>query len=135
MKITPRKNELAAIVEILEAAKSFEDAARAVYKRAAEVLAMRDTWAFVPEGMGVAVGPYGSRKEAEEVASRISTSYRIVPLSPPGRLEGNLDGAEWSGYCCSNSCTHARFMHLMDGTSYGKCSDKKCSCGGWRERK
>lgn len=133
MRITPRNVEIQAIVEVLEGADTFEKAAAAVFKKTAELMAMRDTWAFIPEGLGVVIGPYGSEIEARAAASEAFPEFRIVPLSSPGRYEGNLHGVSWAGYC--QNCNHFKELHLMDGTSRGKCSDKKCKCAGFQERK
>jgi len=137
MRITPRRDEIKRIAEILES-DSYESAdkmAAAVLKEAAKILSMRDTYAVVLS-KHASFGPFGSKKEAEKAGKVLlgasgEHGVGLARLASPGRLEAQLEGSDWPGYC---RCRHSKELHLMNGSARGRCG-MYCGCEQYRERK
>lgn len=139
MKYTPRKAEVEAVVSILESDEfdSPEHMAKAVLRAAAEQLQQRDWtalahfWGSEPSGLNF--GPFGSPSEAEAFAAKLAAGGegRVVKLTSPAGVTDLIDGKKGADFCADEQCSHAAFMHLMDGTSRGKCALDGCRCRGW----
>ncbi|MFF7021440.1 hypothetical protein ACFY97_10535 [Streptomyces klenkii] len=140
MRITPRKEEVAAIVALLED-PTFESAnhlAKAVIKEVGEILQMRDwvalvhTWSDGSRGLNFA--PFASEAEAKSFASKMAFggSGRLVKLNSPGVMLANHDGKKWKGYCQDEQCTHAPFTHSAASSARGACQIPTCPCTKFR---
>lgn len=133
MRITPRGEEVKAVVDLLES-DGFDSAdkmAKAVIKEVADMLAMREWFALTHiwenGSKGLNFGPYGSKAEVKKAAEAIGGgSYMAIPLHSPGKLQANYEGKKWKGYC--QSCEHSPALHLADGSSRGKCGLSYCDC-------
>ncbi|MFF4528149.1 hypothetical protein ACFY1P_02650 [Streptomyces sp. NPDC001407] len=137
MRITPRKEEIAAIVALLED-PTFESAthlAKAVYKEAAELIQMRDTFVLVHTwkdgSRGLNFGPFASEAEAKSFGTKMAFggSGRLVKLYSPGVMLANHDGKKgWKGYCFDRECGHAPFTHSIASAARGGCHIPTCPC-------
>lgn len=121
MKVTPRKDEVAQMVEVLDQDHaSIQDAAKAALKAAAEILSMRDLYlvAYRPTGVSrvFAYGPFSSPSEADRAFAKglgIGGDYQVVTLRSAilqgWRAEGQA-GKPWKGFCAH--CLHLEGDHL-----------------------
>lgn len=137
MRITPRKEEVAAVVALLED-DTFESAthlAKAVIKEVGEILQMRDwialvhTWSDGTRGLNFA--PFASEAEAKTFASKMAFggTGRLVKLNSPGAMLANTDGKKgWKGYCFHPECGHAPFTHSIASAARGACHIPTCPC-------
>ncbi|OKI45088.1 hypothetical protein [Micromonospora sp. CB01531] len=139
MRITPRKEEVAAVVAVLESDQydSAQAMAKAVIKEVAELLDMRDwvalTHRFGDNGqLGLNWGPFGSAIEAQRLADKLALGGRfsVVRLGSPGLLVANLLGAKrpTKDFCANPACLHAAWTHSALGNSRGKCVLESCPC-------
>ncbi|MFI5942167.1 hypothetical protein ACIBCB_18180 [Streptomyces uncialis] len=136
MRITPRKEEVATVVALLED-DSFESAshmAKALIKEVGEILQMRDwialvhTWENGHRGLNFA--PFASEVEARSFAAKMAFggTGRLVKLYSPGVMLANHDGKKWKGYCQNEQCTHAPFTHSAATATRGACQIPICPC-------
>lgn len=144
VSLTPRADEYKPLVEVLES-DAYGDApsmAKALVKRAWELLSMRETHLLVigHEGRAELVyGPFSSASQAEKLAKKIGGDarfdYSVVRAFPAGVLEANLDSLPGGGfgYCRVDECGHMQALHLMNGTARGGCSQPACSCERFRK--
>ena len=110
--------------------------ATAVVKAVYETLTMREWYVLIiTEGghSGLPYGPFASEAEAKKLALKLGDgafSYTIAKVYPAGVLEANLQGLPGggSGFCRTQECGHAQWLHYMDGTTRGACSEPECSC-------
>jgi hypothetical protein len=142
VRITPRKHEITAVVDILEdpTFESSEQLAKALIKEVGDILQMRDLFAMVHTwsdgSKGLNFGPFGSSAEAEAFAKKMSFggAGKLVPLTSSGVMLANHDGkAGWPGYCYVEGCGHAPWTHATDGASRGKCHLETCKCDKFRK--
>ncbi len=141
MKLTPRGDEVKAVVAILESDEydSADKMAKALIKTVADFLDYRDWYAlghrFEGDSAVVGWGPYASESEAVKVAEKVSLGgiWTVKHLSSPGVLLGNVEGAPpgTKGFC--QKCGHAPFMHLIDGSSRGACPLPNCGCDRFKK--
>lgn len=129
MRITPRKEEIAPVVEILESDDyaSGEAMAKALIKLIADNLWMRDWYALgfkfrEDDPFWLPYGPFSSEADAIATAKKYGPGgiARTVKLYSPGRLIAMRDGKKgWPGYCADCGCDPA--IHLGEGSGRGKC--------------
>ncbi|MER8116307.1 hypothetical protein [Streptomyces sp. NPDC094031] len=141
MRITPRKEEVAVMVALLEdpTFESADQLAKAIYKTAAELLQMRDLFALVHTWQGghrgLNFGPFGGEAEIKTFASKMAFggTGKIVKLYSPGVMLANVDGKKgWKGYCFDPECGHAPFTHSAASAARGACQIPTCPCGKFR---
>ncbi|MEU9126611.1 hypothetical protein AB0D08_00615 [Kitasatospora sp. NPDC048540] len=140
MRLTPRKEEIEVVKDILED-PTFENAdqmAKALIKEVADMLAMRDWFALVhtwTDGTrGLNFAPFGNEAEVKAFATKLSIggTGRLVKLYGPGPFIANIDGRKgWKGYCQHPECGHAPFTHSAVGNSKGQCHVPTCPCDKW----
>lgn len=131
MAFTPRGEEVAAVVELLESPEfdSSYDMASAIVKRLSWVLSMRDGHAVV-SGNRLLFAPYYDEAEATKVAALVGDG-KVVTAWSPGTVLAKYDsttGVKWTGFC---TCSHPKAMHLSEGSSRGKCGytySDECEC-------
>ncbi|MEU4155724.1 hypothetical protein [Actinoplanes sp. NPDC026670] len=136
MRITPRKDEVQQVVDILESDKykSGDDMAKALIKAIGDILAMRDwvalTHRFSAGQLGINWGPFGSEIEARAAAEKIALngSFATVKLYSPGTLLANVTSSKRKGWCQTAGCGHADWVHLVNGNSRAKCGLETCPC-------
>ncbi|WP_327292484.1 hypothetical protein [Streptomyces sp. NBC_01198] len=141
MRITPRSEEIAAIVTILTS-PGFDtpaDMAKAILREAADIYGMRDTFALVhtwSDGTrGLNFGPFGAETEAKAFAGKLSIggTGHLVKLYSPGVMLANAEGRKgWKGYCFHPECGHAPFTHSSRGAARGECQLTGCPCDAWQ---
>lgn len=141
VRITPRKDEVAAIVAVLEQPhKNAEEAAKAVLKEAAELLGLRETLYALALGGGrktVNFGPYFSPAEVESVAKQLAGAtpeFKIARMGGSGllaaRMEGLPKGKKVKDFCAN--CQHAKDLHLVDSGRKARCA-LDCECTLYKE--
>jgi hypothetical protein len=132
MRLIPRRDEIAELVEVLNGDhKTVGDAAKATLKACADQLQMRDLVALVVEGMNI--GPFGNSAEAEAFGKKLApgTEMRIVSLIGPGPLMAGMDGKKGTKGLCL-SCGFAAWAHELSGTTRGK-NVMPVRCAGWAQ--
>lgn len=142
MRLTPRQDEIAAVVAILEdeSHKDAQACAKAVIKEVARQLEMRDTWALAVKAngnVGLNLGPFFSTADAAGFASKLETGgvARVVPISSIGQVLADRGERQAKGNCQDEKCWHPTWLHLMDGSSYGKCGLSNCPCTKFKKEK
>jgi hypothetical protein len=138
VRLTPRKEEIDGVTAILESDDyaSADQMARALIKEVAEMLWMRDWFALVHlnnDGTaGLNWAPFSSPVEALNTAEKIGIGGRFgtIKLYSPGVLLGNALGKpNGKGFCLTEGCGHAPFLHLSDGNARGACGlASLCAC-------
>ncbi|MEU7570294.1 hypothetical protein [Micromonospora sp. NPDC049240] len=138
MRLTPRREEVQQVVEILESDqfKSADDMAKALIKEVAEMLDMRDwvalTHRFGDGQLGINWGPFSSGIEANRYAEKVGINgkFGVVKLYSPGLLLANAQGAKKAtkDFCTNTHCMHASWVHSALGNSRGKCVLETCPC-------
>lgn len=146
MRFTPRKEEYAGVVEILESGE-YDDAthmSKALVNAIADMLWMRD-WFVVCHRespiFNADYGPFASEAEATTFCTKglggLGGTARVVKILSPGMTVAKRDGAMgWKGFCLN--CGHTKHDHLTDGQTRGKCARAlahECECTKWREKK
>lgn len=135
MRVTPRKDEVKAIVALLEddGWASDADLAKAIIKRTAELFAERDWYAWVwragPESTQFAFGPVSSQVESERLAKKIglggqNMSLHLYSTAAVLQKHGELPP---SLYCSNPQCGHPDHAHEVPRMN-GRCWIKRCSC-------
>lgn len=144
MRFTPRKDEVQAVVDVLESGE-FDDApqmAKALLKEVADLLWHRNWYVAGLVGAdgkpGPVFGPFSSEGESVKFAEACmgieGMSVRKAAVNSPARLAGLLHGAPGVKGFCAN-CGDSPFDHLTDGSSRGKCALPECKCDKWKEIK
>lgn len=136
MRLTPRKEEIQAVVRLLEADSypSADALAKDIIKTVADELDMRDWFALTHrwhDGQhGINWGPFASSIDALRAAEYIGEGkFGAVKLYSPGVLVANAKGRKnTAGYCRDPRCGHAPFLHLMAGSGRGACGLSTCVC-------
>lgn len=133
MRVTPRKDEVAAVVELLESDQydSANALAKDVIKKVAELFAKRDWYAWVwrehPDAFQLAFGPLSSESEASRLAKKVGLGGQNMTLhlystaavlSKHGELPPSL-------FC--TTCGHPDHAHEVPRYN-GRCWIKKCGC-------
>lgn len=129
MRLTPRKEEIQAVVEILESDQydSAQAMAKALIKTVADALWMRDWYVLgsklrADSEFVLPYGPFASEAEAVSVFKKtaIGGYVQTRKIYSPGRLLAYVEGKKgWPGYCGTCGCDPG--WHLQDGSSRGKC--------------
>lgn len=135
MKLTPRKDEIKAVVDVLES-DGYDNAdqmARAVIKVVAEALGQREWYAYAHRfkvgQTPMLWGPLSSDKEVEKLARTIGLDgdHRSMKMYSPAaiveRMSKDSEGA--SQFCAS--CGHPKGAHQHPKQS-GMCAVRSCSC-------
>jgi hypothetical protein len=142
MRLTPRSEEVKAVIEILESDEydSAQAMAKALIKEVAEILSMRDWWAVAhrfagDETGGLNWGPYSSVTEAQKAYEKFigAGEARAVKVYSAGHLEAMAVGKKWKGFC--EVCHHAKSLHMSEGNSRDKCGLSNCKCPKFKEIK
>lgn len=149
MAFTPRKEEYALIVEMLES-DEFNDApsmAKAIVKEVSRMLWHRDWYATAitwPDADGNRkakwmYGPFTSESDVQKFGNAHllvggGASYVWDKMYSPARTIGHAEGAPGvKGFC--KTCGHSPFAHGVDGSSRGECKLTDCPCKKWVEIK
>ncbi|MFC4089321.1 hypothetical protein [Micromonospora sp. GCM10011541] len=139
MRITPRREEVKVIVDLLESDQfdSAEAMAKALIKEVAELMDMRDWVALThrfgeQDRVGINWGPFASDSEATKYASKIGINgkFTAVKLYSPGLLLANATQAKrpTKDFCTNPFCMHAGSLHSAVGNGRGKCVLELCPC-------
>lgn len=136
MNISPRKDEYAPVVALLES-DQFDSAAalaKAVVKTVYDELLKRDWTAWVyrfPSGGPVlAVGPFTSDSEAAKYGKKsgLDGEHMILTLSSPyGEHHGDVEARAMLNPPMCSWCGHPKHTHAHQGYA-GKCAVGHCSC-------
>ncbi|MEU8327341.1 hypothetical protein [Micromonospora sp. NPDC048839] len=128
MRLTPRKEEIQVVKDILESDEyaNADQMAKALIKAVADALWMRD-WYGVgtkfreDDPFWLPYGPFASESEALQTVNKYGSGVvaRTTKLYSPGRLVAFHEGKDWPGYC--RTCKHDATWHMQDGSSRGKC--------------
>ncbi|WNV90279.1 hypothetical protein [Umezawaea sp. Da 62-37] len=137
MKITPRKDEVAAVAQLLESDgyDSAEALAKDVIKRVAEVLADREFYAWVhrfgPGQLQIAWGPFTSDAEVVKFAKKAALGGESMSLKlcSTGAFLTRLDKnrAVPSTKCADPACGHPHGAHEHPKFG-GRCAIRGCGC-------
>lgn len=134
MKITPRKDEVAKVVEVINKDyKTAEDAAKAVLKAAAEILTEREDLMvalYRPTSSRhvFCYGPFGSPADADKIFEKgvgIGGEYRVQAMRPITLLGWRANGKAsepWEGFCAN--CLHPEEEHLW--ATSGPAKKERC---------
>jgi hypothetical protein len=139
MRITPRREEVKAIVEILESDQydSADAMAKALIKEVAELMDLRDWVALThrfgeQDRVGINWGPFASDSEATKYAEKVGINgkFATVKLYSPGILLANATSAKRTikDFCTNPACMHASWTHSAVGNGRGKCVLELCPC-------
>lgn len=132
MRLSPRKDEIKAVIDILED-DSFENAdkmARALIKQVAEQLAEREWYALAhregPGGMVLFWGPLSSEGEVAKFGEKAALGGQnfSVKLNSTGSMLARMD-KKTSPYC--STCHHPHGAHQHPSMS-GRCALRSCPC-------
>lgn len=134
MRITPRGNEIKAVVDLLEddSYDSAQSLAKAIIKRVAEVFAERDWHAWVwresPDAFQLAWGPYSSENEAKRASARVGLAgqFMVLPLYSTAALVDRLSADVIPSYFCE-ACNHQVLSHQHPKIQ-PKCAVRGCEC-------
>lgn|GEM_PF-7082175 len=136
MRFTPRGEEWKSALAVMEAdgykdgAAMAKDVVKAVHgdlvMRESYILVVREAAGHVP----LFYGPFASEGDAQKLAAAVGLPWAVVPMTGAGVLEANIDGRDFGGfgYCKTKGCGHAPWMHHMEGSARGRCSESDCSC-------
>lgn len=142
MRFTPRRGEVASIVEILEsdAYDGAEAMAKDIIKEVVDILSYRDTYAGtlrLRDGdHGINLGPFYSEADIKSYLKSIATGgeFGAVKVFAPGPIKANQQGADdRSPWCLTEGCGHPAYAHLTDGSSRGKCGLSDCECSRYKK--
>ncbi|XVV02792.1 hypothetical protein ACQPW3_36420 [Actinosynnema sp. CA-248983] len=137
MRITPRKDEVAAVVELLESDgyNSADALAKDVIKKVAELFADREFYAWVhrfgPGQLQLAWGPFTSDAEVVKFAKKAALGGESMSLklcSTGAFLErlGKNKTAP-SERCANPACGHIHGAHEHPKFG-GRCAIRGCTC-------
>ncbi|ONI83467.1 hypothetical protein ALI22I_33740 [Saccharothrix sp. ALI-22-I] len=135
MKITPRKNEVAAVVQLLESDgyDSAEALAKDVIKRVAELFADREFYAFVhrfgPGQLQIAWGPFTSDAEVVKFANKAKLGGEAMSLKlcSTGAFLARLGKNQIAPSERCATCNHPHGAHEHP-TFGGRCAVRGCAC-------
>lgn len=135
MRVTPRKDEVAAIAQLLESPDydSADALARDVIKRVAELFAEREwyalAWRLGPGSPVLSWGPLSSDSEAEKFGSKLSVGGEGISVklhSTAAMLQRFEDSDIAPSTLCGN-CKHPHGTHRHE-KRLGKCQVRGCKC-------
>jgi hypothetical protein len=136
MALTPRKDEVAAIAEILEDPEwaSGEAMAKAVLKQAWELFQLRTTYAYGWRDKGggetYCWGPFLSESQVQKFGEKIGLTrgeHGAFMLSSPGALLERLEKGDSGNIITCTTCHHPIGAHEHPKL-YGRCAVKECTC-------
>lgn len=133
MKVTPRKDEVQAVVAVMESDEfeTGEAMAKAVIKQVAELFAKRDWYAWVwresDDSLQIAHGPLSSKVEAERLATKsgLKGRHMALPLFSTAALLERATAKPPAVRCAD--CTHPYHCHEVPRYA-PKCWVKGCGC-------
>jgi hypothetical protein len=138
VRLTPRREEVKAVVELLESDgyDSADALAKDVIKRVADLFAERDMYAyafrFAPGSQVLAWGPLTSETEVKRFATRIGLegehlAVRLFSTSAAlTRVEENKHTAGKDAVICPK-CGHPAGTHRHE-KRLGQCQVARCGC-------
>lgn len=135
MKLTPRKNEVAAIVELLEkdGYETAEALAKDVIKKVAELFSEREFYALAwregPTGLSLCWGPLTSDNEVTKFGEKLALGGQAVSVklgSVASMLECQASAEEGLSKLCT-TCHHPHGTHRHEG-KLGQCMVRGCKC-------
>lgn len=136
MRLTPRGDEVKAIVALLESDgfDSAEALAKAVIKELAERLSDRNWYAWVYRETGdasyLSYGPFTSESEAMKFAGKyvgmLKGQHMILPLYSTNGLVNQLAEYKVKSLFCLE-CDHSLVSHEHPKKN-GKCAVRGCKC-------
>lgn len=130
MNITPRAEEIAEVVAILESGDydGPEAMAADLIKAVADLLWFRTWWVLGARGKHVAnFGPFASRAEAARWGNQMAgmavpAEWGVAQVHGMGRIATNAKGGrEGGGFGCCVTCGCPPYAHAMDKSTRGKC--------------
>ncbi|UZJ23687.1 hypothetical protein RHODO2019_10755 [Rhodococcus antarcticus] len=133
MKLTPRADEVKAVVALLES-DGYDSAtalAKDIIRTVGEQLSEREMYAWVwraQEGSyQLAWGPFSSEFEVRSMAKKagLGGDHMTLKLYSVGAMTERLDAKAPSPMCATCGHPHGAHEHPKQG---GKCSIKKCTC-------
>jgi len=134
MKLTPRKDEINAVIAVLEdpGHKDAQAMARAVIKTVAEALSQREWWLYAwRDGPGpvLAWGPFASEKDTEVFAGKVALKgeHRAIPVYSPYALMERMDKQDKGIQRYCTTCNHPLGTHQHDRRG-GRCAVRGCDC-------
>jgi hypothetical protein len=144
MRLIPRAEEVAEVVELLERDDydSAEALAKDIIKLVADIFWFRTWYVLVIRGRQSAFGPFASEAEAASLGKKYEGI--LVPSDPESWGVGTVYGLGGTaeeragggfGYCSTVGCGHPAYMHSMVGPSRGKCVLSECACKEYEQVK
>lgn len=136
--LTPRKDEVRRVLEVLESTdfESGQEMAKAVIKTVHEIFEEREWVALLwrdekimGKGLGLSWGPFTSETEALRFAKRleIGGTAAVLPLSSVAMMEAKIAStAAGKAKFCPN-CDHPIGTHLHERKT-GICMARGCKC-------
>lgn len=133
MKVTPRKNEVEAVLALMESDEFDSGAAmaKAIIKKVGELFAERDWYAWVwrenQDAFQLASGPYSSPTEVDRVVKKVGLTgqHMALHIYPSAPLNRRLTEMPSSMYC--SGCGHPDHAHEVPKYN-GRCWIKRCGC-------
>lgn len=133
MRVTPRKEEVAAIVALLEDTDydSASTLAKDIIKECADLFAKRDWYAWIwrenPEAFQFAFGPLSSESEASRLGKKVGLDGQtmILKLYSTAALLQKVGELPPSLFC--SACEHPDHCHEIPKYN-GRCWIKGCKC-------
>lgn len=150
MKLTPRREEIAAVAAVLDSDEyeTVQEMARAAIKALAVELGKRDwyvmPWSLPGEGGGINYGPFATAAELRRFAGTLpSGGHRAVLVLGPDRPRGTDDAEVHAGTC---RCGHGQHNHVVKNVRGGKTSapgecgvysarNQRCPCTIYEQEK
>lgn len=136
MRITPRGNEVKAVVSLMESDEydTADAMAKAIIKRVAELFAEREWHAWVyresPDAFYIPFGPFTSDTEAKRFAGRwvdaLKGQHMILPLHSTAALTAQMAAYKSPSHYCAE-CNHSLVSHQHPKIQ-PKCAVKGCKC-------
>ena len=136
MKLTPRGNEVKAVVSLLESDEfeTPEAMAKAIIKEIADLLSQRDFYAWVyresPDAFYLPWGPFTSESEAKKFAAKyvmaMKGQHMILKLYSTAELTEQMGKHKLPDYFCT-SCNHQLISHEHPKIQ-PKCAVRGCKC-------
>ncbi|MFI5840577.1 hypothetical protein ACIA8K_12795 [Catenuloplanes sp. NPDC051500] len=143
MALIPRAEEIDLVLTVLES-DEYPDGkgmAKALIKQVADILSYRDSVALVHKfgpagqpGTGINWGPFASNIDASRAAEKIALggTFHLVKLYAPGALLANATSSKRKGWCQTDGCGHADWMHLQVRSGRGRCIES-CPCDEFKK--
>lgn len=137
MRVTPRGDEVKAVIELLESDQFDSDEAmsKAIIKRVAELFAEREWYVWVyresPEAQWyLPYGPFSSESEAKKSAGKfvdmLTGQHMILHVFSYAELVNRMAQYKVPSKFCAN-CTHSLVSHEHPRKN-GRCAVRGCKC-------